>query len=322
MKLNLKKRQINSSLVSYEEGIFAIDSGYIRKEFASIHLIVEKNKVAIVDTGTNFSLANVLEALKTLNLNRLCVEWIFLTHIHLDHAGGAGKLMSIFANARLAVHRKGAKHMVNPKKLWDAVIQVYGLKTALEQYGEIVPIPKNRIVEVEEGDILYLEKRAFEFWDAPGHANHHVFIRDTKSKSIFTGDTFGISYKELDTANGAFAFISSTPSQFDPVAAQNSIQRIMKSDANMVFLTHYSQLTNIQYAGNSLLQLVDDYVKIAEVNADNENLNVNIVNSLKELLLQRAHSHGVVMSNEYLIDILDFDIKLNASGLITWLERK
>jgi hypothetical protein len=96
----------------------------------------------------------------------------------------------------------------------------------------------------------------------------------------------------------------------------------MKSDASMVFLTHYSQLTNIQYAGNSLLQLVDDYVKIAEVNADNENLNVNIVNSLKELLLQRAHSHGVVMSNEYLIDILDFDIKLNASGLITWLERR
>ena len=96
----------------------------------------------------------------------------------------------------------------------------------------------------------------------------------------------------------------------------------MKSDASMVFLTHYSQLTNIQYAGNSLLQLVDDYVKIAEVNANNENLNVNIVNSLKKLLFQRAHSHGVAMSNKNLIDILEFDIKLNASGLITWLERR
>ena len=322
MRSSHKRKQINSNLISYGEGIFAIDSGYIRKEFASIHLVVEKNKVAIIDTGTNFSINNVLDALKDLNLTKLSVEWIFLTHIHLDHAGGAGKLMSVFPKARLAVHSRGAKHMINPKKLWDAVVHVYGSKIALEQYGEIIPIPEDKIIVVEEGDIIYLKKRAFEFWDAPGHANHHVFIRDTKSKSIFTGDTFGISYKEMDTVKGAFAFISSTPSQFDPVAAQDSIRRIMRSDACMVFLTHYSKLTNIQDTGNSLLQMVDDYVKIAELNANKVDINKNIEKSLKQLLFQRARDHDVAMSKIDLNDILKFDIKLNANGLVTWLERK
>ncbi len=322
MSSNSKNIINSSSIISFGNGIYAIDSGYIRKEFASIHFIVEKNKVAIVDTGTNHSVAKVLEALKTLNLSKHSVEWIFLTHIHLDHAGGAGNLMSIFANAKVAVHSKGLRHMVNPDRLWKAVIDVYGIEIATKEYGQIIPIPEDRIVVVGEGDTLFLGERAFEFWNAPGHANHHVFILDKKSRSIFTGDTFGVSYREMDSAKGAFAFISSTPSQFDPHAAENSIRRIMESDVSQVYLTHYSQLTNIQYTGNCLLQLVDDYVKIAEDNANTEDVSKNIEKSLIQLLCQRANCHGVTVSNKDLNDILAFDVKLNASGLATWLERR
>ena len=322
MTNNLKKNQINSSLISFGDGIFAVDSGYIRKQFASIHLVVEEKKVAIIDTGTNYSVNNVLEALKTLKLSNLSVKWIFLTHIHLDHAGGAGKLVNLFPNAKVAVHSRGVRHMIEPKKLWDAVVNVYGLKTAIDNYGTLVPISKNRIVPVGEGDILFLGTRAFEFWNAPGHANHHVFIRDTKTKSIFTGDTFGVSYRELDTSKGSFAFISSTPSQFDPDAALNSIRRIMESDASMNFLTHYSQLTDIQHTGNCLLKLVNDYVRIAELNSNKENVEKNIEKALTELLCQNAQLHGVSLSRKDLINVLQFDIKLNASGLVTWLNRK
>ena len=322
MNSNLEKIQINSSIISYGDGIYAVDSGYIRKEFAAIHLIIENDKVAIVDTGTNHSIKRVLEALDVLKIDIHSVEWIFLTHIHLDHAGGAGNLMSIFPNAKVAVHSRGVKHMINPEKLWNAVIDVYGYEKANEQYGTLIPIPQNRIVKVGEGDVLFLGKRPFEFWDAPGHANHHVFILDKKSKSIFTGDTFGVSYREMDSAKGPFTFISSSPSQFDPDAAQNSIMRIMKFNPAQVFLTHYSQLTNIQYTGKCLLNLINDYVRIAENNSKTEEVEKNIENSLTELLCQRAQMHGISLSKKRVISTLRFDIKLNASGLTTWLNRK
>ncbi|OUW04205.1 MAG: hypothetical protein CBD16_02505 [Betaproteobacteria bacterium TMED156] len=315
-------KQSNQSLVEYGNGIYALDSGYFRKEFASIHLIVEKNIVAIVDTGTNYSVSFLLEALTSLKLNKFSVEWILLTHVHLDHAGGAGKMMSIFPNAKLTVHKRGVRHMIDPTKLWNAVIDVYGLKEATNQYGSLIPIRPDRIVEVGEGDTIRLGNRVIEFWDAPGHAKHHVFIRDSKTRCIFTGDTYGISYKELNSNNGSFAFVSATPSQFDPVDAQNSIRRIMTSDAPSVFLTHYSRLTNIEKSGNQLLRLVNDYVEIAEKSSKKENVHSSIGTSLTELLFQNAIDHGVNLPKKVVIDLLKLDIGLNASGLVSWLDRK
>ena len=307
------------SIRNYKDGIFAIDSGYIRKEFASIHLIVEKNKVAVVDTGTNHSVNNLLSALEILKLRMEDVQWILLTHIHLDHAGGAGQLMKIFPNARLAVHSRGLRHMINPDKLWSAVVDVYGIDTAKTQYGSLIPIDKDRIDELQEGKVVMLGDRAIEVWDAPGHAKHHVFFRDVKTKSIFTGDTFGISYKEMDSSRGSFVFLSSSPTQFSPQDAENSIKRIMNSDAEVVYLTHYSRLGNIKNAGNSLLKLVSDYVKIAESFHTLEIAEEKIGAAVTNLLLDSALTHGVNLPKKKIIELLKLDIELNTSGLISWV---
>ena len=123
----------------YGNGIIAFDAGYVRPVLAAIHLIVENSRVAFVDTGSNDALPNALTALDRLGFDVSAVDYVILTHIHLDHAGGAGSMMAIFPNARLVVHPRGAKHMAEPAKLVAGVTQVYGADYVSRVYGEIVP---------------------------------------------------------------------------------------------------------------------------------------------------------------------------------------
>lgn len=208
-------------------GIFALDSGYVRPAFDAIHLIVEAGRAAIVDTGTSHALPRVLAALADLGLEASDVEWVILTHVHLDHAGGAGALMAALPRARLAVHPRGARHMIDPAKLWEATCAVYGEAAAIRMYGAIQPIAAARVVQTADLSHIDLAGRTLLCLDTPGHARHHMVIRDEASQWIFTGDTFGISYREFDVAGRAFAFPSSTPVQFDPDALIASIDRML-----------------------------------------------------------------------------------------------
>ncbi len=313
---------MNSNLKSFGEGIFVIDSGYIRPRFDAIHLIVEQGRVAIIDTATQHAATHVMQALADLGLGPEAVDYVVLTHVHLDHAGGAGRLMQLCPNAQLTVHPRGAPHMISPERLWAAVVEVYGKDMAEREYGEPLPIDPSRIIETPEGMQVRLAGRVLEFWDAPGHARHHVFIQDQKTKGIFTGDTYGISYRELDTAAGPFALVSASPSQFDPPAHQASIRRVMNSDAPAVYLTHYSQLTQVRAVGEVLLRQVDDYAVIAQRNGyRGEDRSRAIREELRSLLFQAARAHGLDLSDEALEDLIGLDLRLNADGLVCWLDR-
>ena len=316
----MKKKHIKS--VSLGNNIYCVDSKYIRSNFASIHFIIENNKVAIIDTGTNYSSIQVLESLKNLSLEPYSVEWIILTHIHLDHAGGAGKLMKLFPNAVLGVHARGKRHMVNPEKLWNSVISVYGKSLAEKQYGKLEPVDENRIQCIGEGSEINFQGRIFEIWDAPGHAKHHVFIKDSISKAIFTGDTFGVSYREFDNEKGSFVFISSTPTQFDPQAFKNSIYRIMKDNPPFVFLTHYSKLSSVKASGNELLKQIDEYVDITESSKyQGKQIDKKIEEKLTDLLLKKLNLHGFTNSKSKALELINTDISLNASGLANWISQ-
>ena len=157
----------------YGNGIIAFDSGYVRPILAAIHLVVENGRVAFVDTGTNDSMQNTLEALKKLGLNVDAVDYVILTHIHLDHAGGAGAMMRAFPNAKLVVHPRGTRHMAEPSKLIAGVSAVYGEEYVQRVYGEILPVPSERIISAVDGHVVDLAGRKLTFMDTPGHARHH-----------------------------------------------------------------------------------------------------------------------------------------------------
>ncbi len=218
-------------LLCYEPGIYAVDAGYLRPQLAAIYLLVEGGRVAVVDTATNACLPRVLDALRSLGLPLTRVDYVFLTHVHLDHAGGAGAMMQTFPEARLVVHPRGVRHMADPAPLFAAVQAVYGADAAEQLYGELVPVPVERILAAGDGHTLDLGGRTLVCLDTPGHARHHLSLLDTHSGGLFAGEAFGISLRELDVDGRASILPAIAPTQFDPAAMQASVGRILALQA-------------------------------------------------------------------------------------------
>lgn len=310
-----------SNVIDYEYGISAIDSGFGRPRMDAIHLIVEGAHAALVDTGTNASLPHVLAALAAKGLAPEQVEYVVLTHIHLDHAGGAGALMRVLPNARLTVHPRGARHMADPSRLVAGTNAVYGEAQARRMYGEILPVPVERILETPEGATIRLGSRELLFLDTPGHARHHACIRDSRSGHLFAGDMFGLSYRELDVGGRQFVFPSTTPVQFDPAAMHASIDRLLALRPEAIYITHYGQLRDVPRLGADLHRLVDAHVDAAlRHGGAGAGRHAGIKSALAEILLAEARRQGWRMASDALLELMAVDLELNAQGLCAWLD--
>ena len=307
----------------YENGIIAFDAGYVRPILAAIHLVVENGRVAFIDTGSNDALPNALAALKKLGLDRSTVDYVILTHIHLDHAGGAGSLMQAFPHAKLVVHPRGARHMAAPEKLVAGVTAVYGAEYVKTVYGDILPVPADRIIEAHEGTVLDLAGRELLCIDTPGHAKHHICVVDRKTGGIFTGDMFGISYREFDVDGRQFIFPTTSPSQFDPLEMRQSVERLLAFKPEAMYLTHYSRVPDVEAQGAALLRRMDASVAMAEAAAgDGEARHARIKGELTAYLLAELRAHGCMLPEAETLEVLATDLELNAQGLAVWLDTR
>ena len=253
----------HAQTTTLNDGIVAIDTEYMRPQMDASHLIVENGRAAFVDTGTNASVPLLLDALDQRDLDVGDVDYVFLTHIHLDHAGGAGELMRALPNATCVVHPRGAKHMIDPQKLVAGTEAVYGAKLTHEMYGVIRPIDATRVRAPDDEDWFELSGRRLQVLHTEGHARHHYCLFDPKASGVFTGDNFGVSYREFDTAKGAFVFPTTTPASFDPPEAHLSIDRIMACEPESVYLTHYSRVGDLDRLAADMHKGIDAYVEIA-----------------------------------------------------------
>ena len=308
------------ALIDYHNGIYAFDAGYVRPLLAAIHLIESEGRAAFVDTANFEVMPQALAALEARGLGPEAVDYVILTHIHLDHAGGAGVMMQAFPNAKLVVHPRGARHMIEPTKLMAGVEGVYGRERALRMYGKLIPISAERIIEAHDNTVVKLGSRELLCIDSPGHARHHIAIVDRQTGGIFTGDTFGISYRELDVDGRPLIFPSSTPIQFDPDEMRASIERMLAFNPEAVYLTHFSRLAPPAELGRKVLRLLDQYVAIALAAGEDEDKTASIRNGLTKLLLTEAHAHGCRLSDEEILEIWHLDLELNAQGLAFWLD--
>jgi glyoxylase-like metal-dependent hydrolase (beta-lactamase superfamily II) len=309
------------AIIDHPNGISTIDARYHRPGQAAIHLITEGNKAALVDTGTRFSVPGVMAVLAHKGIAPEQVDYIFLTHIHLDHAGGASEFIRQLPNAKLIVHPRGASHMANPAKLIAGVMAVYGESEFRRIYGEIQPIPTERITQAPDDTLIELNGRPLRLLDTPGHARHHYCIYDADSESIFTGDTFGVSYREFDVNGLEFVFPTTSPVQFDPEAAHTSIDRLMALHPKQAFLTHYGCIRNLSHHASQMHTLIDDFVEIAQQTVGIQEQHSVIVKSLQNLLWKYLTNHQCTLTQEAALSLLQTDITLNAQGLVIWLEQ-
>lgn len=303
------------------QGIYTIDTGFVRPRFDAAYLVVHNGYGAFIDCGTNHSVPRLLGALKDAGLNPSQVDWLILTHVHLDHAGGAGELMAQLPNARLAVHPRGARHMIDPSQLWAGAMAVYGEEVMEKSYGRLRPIPAERVVEAPDGHIVDLRGRLLRCIDTPGHARHHLAVYDQQANVCFTGDTFGLSYREFDTEKGPFILPTTTPVQFDPDALHASIERLMALKPEAMYVTHFGRIENVQRLAGDLHESIDAMVDVAQKVDGTSNRHAQLVEGLTELYAARTAQHGWRGDRNELLHWLGMDIELNAQGLGVWLDR-
>lgn len=315
-----KSRTDCITVLEYQGGISAMDSGMVRPQMAACFLLETDTAVAVIETGNAASVDRILKVLKSRGRRVEEVSHVMVTHVHLDHAGGAGRLMKLLPQAKLVAHPYGARHMIDPSRLEGSARQVYGDKKFEAMYGTLVAVPEERVVTMEDGDSLQVGNRKLEFMDAPGHARHHFTIWDEQTRGWFTGDTFGLSYRDLDTEDGAFIFPTTTPIQFDPDALVASIDRMMERKPECMYLTHFGRVSDTNRLAADMRDGVRHFVSLGEKYADHPDRTRQIETAMMEGLLERARAHGLDGDEDELRAVFAGDVILNTQGIEFWLD--
>ena len=309
------------------DGIYVIETYYLnRTGFTACYLMEDKGEVAVIETNTNHAVPFILGTLDQLGLSREQVKYVILTHIHLDHAGGSGELMKHLPKAELILHPRGRKHIINPEKLIKSVKAVYGEAKYRELYGDIVPVPKERVQIANDGDEFRLGSRDLQFFDLRGHAKHHLVVLDKKTRSLFSGDNFGIGYPRLDLGKFRLVFPSTSPTQFEPDKALETYQKIVDLDPSRILLTHYGVLEDIEGTHSRLNSWIEYSVEIAEERYNEGYRDNDLTEVLEKDLWMRfekivadARGQGLTPGEK---EWLAMDTELNAQGLVHYIHKK
>lgn len=292
--------------------VITIDCHYLKPKFAAAFLLIENGRAIFIENNTANALPLLLEALQKKNIKPDHVDYLIVTHAHLDHAGGTSALIKCCPNAKVIAHPKAAKTLANPERLIQSAKKVYGEDQFLKLYREINSIPNEKIHSVKDGESLTWQNRTLTFFFTLGHASHHVCIYDSKSEGVFTGDAFGLCYPELQ-GNGLFILPSTSPIDYDPIEAKKSIEKICSYNPKRLFLTHFGQVSQIAKAKIELLknlEIHEEQLHWAKANlALGDELSVKIEQRLKAIYSEHS-------------EFLKLDLELNAQGIAFTAKRK
>ena len=299
-------------------GITCIDAAYVSPGMACFYLMEEGGEYAVLETGTSHSADVLWQLLRARDISPEQVRYVIPTHVHLDHAGGAGTMMAALPNARLLIHPRGARHMADPTRLVEAAKAVYGDEFFAALYGDVEPVDPARIRQMQDGEIVSLAGRPLEFRHTRGHAQHHFCIWDARSQGWFSGDMFGVSYPWCRYPDGDFVLPSTTPSQFDPDAYLASLELLVSYSPQRMFLTHHGELAYSAQKSQLLTRQIRAYSELATADADDV---VALQERLTQYTLELLSQFDASGAQAELRHRIAFDMQLNAQGLQIWRQR-
>jgi glyoxylase-like metal-dependent hydrolase (beta-lactamase superfamily II) len=201
------------------------------ENFIASYVIVD-DKIMIVETGPTTSIGNLLAGLREIAIRNDDIDYVAVSHIHIDHAGGSGKLLEHLPNAKLLAHARGVPHLVKPERLWRQTKQV--LDEIADMYGKIHPVPKKRIVKATDGMAIELgDNVRLKVLETLGHASHHLSFYENNSKGVFTGDAAGVYLERIG------AIIPTAPPPFNLEMTLNSLDRLIELRPEKLYYTHF-----------------------------------------------------------------------------------
>ena len=233
---------------------FTIDADKLPR-FTACYLRIAGDECAFVEAHTKHALPRLLAALSSNGKRVEDVRWIMVTHAHLDHAAGAGALLAACPNAKLVANARTVKHLVNPEKLVAGARAVYG-EAFDDLYGELVPVPEQRAVIMDDGGGVEIGDAKLTFFATYGHAFHHSIVDDPAMDTVFTGDTFGLVYPALQ-GHGRFALPSTSPTGFDAEEARKSLDKVISLGRETVCPTHYDGWKEVAEIGAQVRRFID-----------------------------------------------------------------
>lgn len=297
--------------------IITIDCNYVMPRIAAAYLIRCGDQACFVDNNTNYSVPALLAALKENGYSPGQVSHIIITHVHLDHAGGTGLLLTHCPNAVVVAHPRAAPHVIDPSRLVKSAQQVYGEDNFRKLYGEILPVPEKRVVIPADGEVIKVGDKSLQFIYTRGHANHHFSIYEQSTNSIFTGDSFGIAYPMLQGGSKSFLFPSTTPTDFDAAEARISYDKILASGAERAYPTHFDVWTDMRGGYtmlNGYLDQIESLYNSLLTAADSEQIPALARAGFDAFFAGELAARGITLSQQEK-EVLEMDIDLNAQGI-------
>ncbi len=288
------------------------------------YVLKGQKETVLIETSASPSVPYILKGLKQLQILPETVTHIIVTHIHLDHSGGAGLLMQNLPNARIIVHRKGARHLQDPTKLISSAKMVYGERFN-HLFDPILPVPEDRIIIAKHGESMELAGRTLTFYETPGHSEHHISIHDSLTDGIYTGDTAGMQYPELTGMGIQLILPSTSPNQFNPDAMLSSIDLYEKLNPSCLYFGHYGINGRPEEVYRSIRKWIPIFLDCGIKAMEKKQSFQERAGFAARIL------HDTIITEDELADlgsdhaahhILQKDLYVSAMGLIDYLQKK